>query len=126
MNEIRNALNEEVLDVMASVKNLEVGSEEYMNTVRAVCTMTDTIEKMNVDEQKLELEKQAEARENRNFIVNCAIGVGTTVVTGIAGIRFKKWIIDKEYKFEGAENLIHSSAIGRNCINKIIGDVFKK
>lgn len=144
MNEIRNVLSEEILSEMTSIGNMTLGSDEHVKTVKAICDMTDKLTELNNKQAELEIKKiQSENdkkfkekeyklkeeladSEKKHFWITCCITVGTSICTWIANDRFKKWFINKEYDFEGVKNKIHSSNIGRNGTNKIIGQIFHK
>lgn len=144
MDKLCDVIKEEILSEMDSVQTMDLGSEEHVKTVKAVCELANTVKEMETKAAELEVKKiQSEndkkfkelelklkeeqaASERKHFWVTLVTSLGTGIVSFVAHDRTKKWFIKTEYDFEGIKHGIHSTNIGRTGINKIIGDIFRK
>lgn len=119
MESIKNGLIEEINLELEGLKEMEIGGEEYKNTVDGVGKMADRIIKMKeLDNEKIAKEKELKS-ENRDRYIKNGIAIGTTLLTLLAyGLTYRS-----SMKYE-AEGVIPTTEGGRTALRNLLS--FKK
>lgn len=102
---VKTKLEDEFNDQMDELNSSELGTEEYLNTVKGVCMLADkliTIQKQDDDfelkSRELEMEKEAKEAENqqtkkRNRVewAKVLVPTGCGLVLGVASMVWEKF-----------------------------------
>lgn len=118
---IKTLLETEIENELNSLKDMEVGSDEYKTTVDGLTKLTEKvieIEKTEIENREKVIEndlrvKQMEDDRTDRFIKNCLTGV--SIATGVG---LTVWGTLKSLKFEETGTV--TTIVGRGFINKLL------
>lgn len=115
---IETLLQEEIEQEFEGLKEIELGTKEYLQTVDGLTKLMDRAIEIDKNQSEKECKsKQAERDQNNEIVKNC-IGIANIIIPLTVTTAVTIWGTFKTFKFEETGTV--TTIMGRGFINKLL------